>query len=102
MRCDDVRLERVLLDADEASAEFAETARHLESCSRCRERLAELSGADDLVKEACDTLRDGGEPTPERKNGPASVVVSVEPLLGEDNPIDCETVSLDFLEPASH
>lgn len=102
MRCDDVRLEKILVNADEASAEFTETARHLESCPRCRERLAELSGADDLVKEVCDTLRDGGEPTLERKEGPASIVVSVEPLLGEDTPIDCETVSLDFLEPASH
>jgi eukaryotic-like serine/threonine-protein kinase len=102
MRCDDVRLERVLRNADEATAEFAETARHLESCPRCRERLAELSGAEGLVKELCDTLRDGGEPTLERKEGPASIVVSVEPLLGDDTPIDCETVSLDFLEPASH
>jgi eukaryotic-like serine/threonine-protein kinase len=102
MRCDDVRLERVLLNADEATAEFAETARHLESCPRCRERLTELSGAEGLVKEVCETLRDGGEPTLERKEGPASIVVSVEPLLGEDTPIDCETVSLDFLEPASH
>jgi eukaryotic-like serine/threonine-protein kinase len=102
MRCDDVRLERVLLNADEATAEFAETARHLEACPRCRERLTELSGAEGLVKEVCETLRDGGEPTLERKEGPASIVVSVEPLLGEDTPIDCETVSLDFLEPASH
>jgi eukaryotic-like serine/threonine-protein kinase len=102
MRCEDMRLERVLLSADEASAEFSETARHLEMCPRCRERLTELSGADDLVKEACETLRDGGEPTLERRDGPASIVVSVEPLLGDDIPIDCETLSLDFLEPASH
>ena len=104
MRCDDVRLQKVLANADDASAEFAETARHIESCPHCRERLAELSGADDLVKEACETLRGGGgdEPTLERKDGPPSVVVSVEPLLGDDVPIDCETVSLDFLEPAGH
>jgi eukaryotic-like serine/threonine-protein kinase len=102
MRCDEVRLERVFLNADEASGEFADTARHLESCPRCQERLAELSGIDALVREACETLRDGGEPTLERKEGPASIVVSVEPLLGDDTPIDCETVSLDFLEPASH
>jgi serine/threonine protein kinase len=102
MRCDDVRLQKVLLNADEASAEFVETARHLESCPRCRQRLAELSGADDLVKEACETLRDGGEPTLERDAGPASIAISVEPLLGDDVPIDCETVSLDFLEPAGH
>ncbi len=102
MRCDDIRLQKVLRNADEASAEFAETARHLETCSRCRERLAELSGTDDLVKEACETLRDGGEPTLERMEGPRSIVVSVEPLLDEDTPIDCETLSLDFLEPASH
>jgi eukaryotic-like serine/threonine-protein kinase len=102
MRCDDVRLQRVLIDADEASAEFAETARHLDQCPRCRERLAELSGADELVKQVCETLRDGAEPTLDRQEGPASIVVSVEPLLGEDTPIDCETVSLDFLEPPSH
>jgi hypothetical protein len=101
MRCDDVRLQKVLLNDDDASAEFAETARHLETCPRCRARLAELSGTDDLVKEACETLRDGGEPTLERE-GPASIAISVEPLLGDDVPIDCETVSLDFLEPAGH
>ena len=102
MRCDDVRLQKVLRNADEASADFVETARHLESCSRCRERLAELSGVDDLIKEACETLRNDGELTLEPAEGPASIVVAVEPLLGDDVPIDCETLSLDFLEPASH
>jgi serine/threonine protein kinase len=104
MRCDDVRLRKVLASADDASAEFAETARHLETCPHCRERLSELSRAegDPLVREACETLRDEGEPTLERVDGPASIVVSVEPLLGDDTPIDCETLSLDFLEPATH
>jgi serine/threonine protein kinase len=101
MRCDDIRLQKVLLNADDASAEFAETARHLEACPRCRERLSELSGSD-LVREACETLREGAEPTLERTEGPASIVVAVEPLLGDDVPVDCETLSLDFLEPASH
>jgi hypothetical protein len=93
MRCDDVRLQKVLRNADEASADFVETARHLESCSRCRERLAELSGVDDLIKEACETLRNDGELTLEPAEGPASIVVAVEPLLGDDVPIDCETLS---------
>jgi serine/threonine protein kinase len=104
MRCDDVRLRKVLASADDASAEFAETARHLETCPHCRLRLTELSRADGdpLVREACETLREEGEPTLEHVDGPASIVVSVEPLLGEDTPIDCETVSLDFLEPPTH
>jgi serine/threonine protein kinase len=101
-RCDERRLERVLRDADEESAEFRETARHLEACPQCRQRLAELSADDAILAEACETLRAGGEPTLDRKFLSSSVAISVERLLGEDNPVDCETVSLDFLGPASH
>jgi eukaryotic-like serine/threonine-protein kinase len=100
--CDERRLERVLRDADEESAEFRETARHLEACSQCRQRLAELSAADAILAEACETLRAGGEPTIDRKFLSSSVAISVERLLGEDNPVDCETISLDFLGPAGH
>ncbi len=101
-RCDERRLERVLRDADEESAEFRETARHVEACPQCRQRLAELSADDAILAEACETLRAGGEPTLDRKFLSSSVAISVERLLGEDNPVDCETVSLDFLGPASH
>jgi serine/threonine protein kinase len=101
-RCDERRLERVLRDADEESAEFRETARHVEACPKCRQRLAELSAGDAVLAEACETLRAGGEPTIDRKFLSSSVAISVERLLGEDNPVDCETVSLDFLGPASH
>ncbi len=101
-RCDERRLERVLRDADEESAEFRETARHVEACPECRQRLAELSADDAILAEACETLRAGGEPTIDRKFLSSSVAISVERLLGEDNPVDCETVSLDFLGPASH
>lgn len=100
--CDERRLERVLRDADEESAEFRETARHLEVCAKCRERLAELSAADAILAEACETLRAGGEPTIDRKFLSSSVAISIERLLGEDNPVDCETVSLEFLGPARH
>ena len=92
----------MLRDADEQSAEFRETARHVEACPRCRQRLAELSAGDAVLAEACETLRAGGEPTLDRKFLSSSVAISVERLLGEDNPVDCETVSLDFLGPASH
>jgi serine/threonine protein kinase len=102
MRCDARRLERVLRDADEQSSEFCETARHLESCPRCRQQLADLSVSDPLITEACATLRACGEPTIDPEARSASVVISLEPLLGDDNPIDCETVSLDFLGPPSH
>ena len=101
-RCNEQRLVRVLRDADEQSAEFRETARHVEACPRCRQRLAELSAGDAVLAEACETLRAGGEPTLDRKFLSSSVAISVERLLGEDNPVDCETVSLDFLGPASH
>ena len=103
MRCDDVRLERVLLNADEASAEFRETARHLEivpalpaTAGRTLRRRRGIGGS----------LRDAARAEASRRSTArtlsSSIVVSVEPLLGDDTPIDCETVSLDFLEPASH
>jgi eukaryotic-like serine/threonine-protein kinase len=102
MRCNERRLERVLREADEDSSEFRETARHVESCPHCRQRLAELSAADALLTEACETLRAGGEPTIDRGFLSSSVVIAVERLLGDEDPVDCETVSLDFLAPASH
>ncbi len=101
-RCDELRLKRVLREADEESAEYRETARHLEACPECRQRLAELSAADAILAEACETLRAGGEPTIDRSFLSSSVAISVERLLGEDNPVECETISLDFLGAARH
>jgi serine/threonine protein kinase len=100
--CDDRRLQRILKNADEGTAEFDETARHLETCPRCRERLNDLSGVDPLVAEACEALRDRGDQRLDLDAPSPSVVVAVESLMGEDSPIDCETVSLDFLEPGRH
>jgi eukaryotic-like serine/threonine-protein kinase len=102
MRCDNPQLEHILMHADEDSAEFRTAALHVESCPRCRERLADLSGTDSLTAEACQMLRDRGEPTFDPTIASASFVIAVESLLGDECPIDCETVPLDFLEPARH
>jgi eukaryotic-like serine/threonine-protein kinase len=102
MRCDDRRLDRVLREADEESREFRETARHLESCPRCRERLAELCAGDQVIAETCETLRSRREPAMGWNDLSRWISISVEPLLGADNLADCETITLDFLGPASH
>ncbi len=102
MRCNDLRLERLLSAPDEEGAEFGEAALHLESCPRCRERLADLSGVDAVLAEACETLRERGETSLEPGDSSRSIVVAVERMLGGANEIDCETVTLDFLEAPSH
>jgi eukaryotic-like serine/threonine-protein kinase len=102
MRCDELRLERILRDADEESAEFRAAVAHIESCQRCRHRLGESFLADAIGAEACDVLREYGEASLNERLGSASIVIAVESLLADDNPVDCDVVSLDFLEPAGH
>ena len=53
--CDEGRL-RVLLDADERTAEFRIAAEHLESCGSCQSRLAELAAGQDEWAEAIRSL----------------------------------------------
>ena len=101
MLCNDARL-RALLTVDESSGLFRDVSKHVETCPRCRERLLELSGDESLVLEACETLRGEGDATDVDSGLSSSVLVAIDSLQGGDVPIDFETVSLDFLAPASH
>ncbi len=93
----------ILLGVDQDSRAYRDAARHVESCPACQELLAKASQRDVLVGEICDTLRNSGELTvnPAHESS-SSIIVSVESLMAEDNPIDYEPVSLEFLAPASH
>ncbi len=87
--CDQVRLE-VLLFGQEDSAEFNESARHLESCPLCRDRLTQLAANDndwDLAR--CSLKAIPGMPT------------SFETPLSDADSSACH-VPLDFLDAPSH
>jgi len=100
MRCNDLSLKQ-LLTLDEASSEFQTVAHHVEDCSRCQQRLVELSSDDDLQIEVRDTLRDCGETEPYHPSI-GSVVISIEASGSDEISAECEPISLDFLAAPSH
>ncbi len=100
MSCEPNRLQ-LLLTGDEGSAEFRRAQQHIDSCPQCQQRLLELSGDNSLVREACETLRQEGEVDTEAEWGNSSVIIQLDSLQGADNPIDSETISLNFLSPPS-
>ncbi len=100
MSCEPARL-NVLLVGDEDSADFREAQHHIDSCPQCQQRLLELSGDSPLVREACETLRQEGEADTEAEWASSSVVIQLDSLQNPDNPIDSESISLDFLSPPS-
>ena len=101
MLCSETRL-RALLTAQEESGLFREVSRHVEECPHCCARLLELSGEEEIVREACETLRIDGVLTECDEPRSSSVLVTIDSLQGSDVPIDYESVPLDFLSPASH
>lgn len=101
MRCNDSRL-KVLLSDDEGSAEFRSAANHVESCTRCQQRLLEMSGDQTLLQEVRATLQGCGDTEPYHSASPSSVVISIEGNSGDDIGAECEPVSLDFLSAPSH
>ena len=56
LTCDDSRLS-VLLHGDETSDEYLLTARHVESCDVCCQRLSELAGDGETWTEVAESLR---------------------------------------------
>ena len=100
MTCEPTRL-KVLLTGDEDSAVFREAQHHVDNCPRCQQRLLELSGDSPLVREACETLRQEGETDTEAEWANSSVIIQLDSLQNSDNPIDSESISLDFLSPPS-
>lgn len=101
MRCHDARL-RTLLCADEDSLEFRNISRHVESCSKCQERLNDLAADPNLVTEVRETLLNFDSAESWRSVSDVSLVVSVESAETDDHGAECEPFSLDFLAPASH
>lgn len=101
MACNETRLQQ-LLTADESSSEYQLAANHVESCSRCQQRLAELSGDNELLNEVRATLRACGETAPYRASVGASVLVSIDANGSDDSGAECEPISLAFLDSPSH
>ncbi|MDB5342763.1 MAG: prkC 8 [Schlesneria sp.] len=101
MRCHDARLKQ-LLAADESSAEYQVAANHVEGCSRCQQRLVELTDDHTFLVELRETLQASDEAEPYRASINSSVVISVEANGMMDAGAESEPVSLDFLAPPSH
>ena len=101
MRCNESRLKVVLYD-NEDSAEFRAASNHVESCSKCQQRLLELSGNQSLLQEVRETLQRCGETEPFHSVAPSSVVISIDGNSDDDMGAECEPVSLVFLMPPSH
>lgn len=101
MRCNESRLNVVLYD-NEDSAEFRTASRHIESCSKCQQRLLELSGNQSLLQEVRETLQGIEETESYHSVTPPSVVISIDSNADDDIGAECEPVSLDFLKPPSH
>lgn len=101
MRCHDARLKQ-LLQADESSAEYEAAASHVESCSRCQQRLVELSDDNTFLVELRETLRTTNDEEQYQASNNSSVVISVESNGMMDAGAESEPVSLDFLAPPSH
>ena len=83
--CDEVRLE-VLLFGAEDSAEFRESASHVESCARCQDRLTKLAADDgdwDDVRDVLQSTEETGDSEPRGKSSG-------------------RRIKLDFLSPPSH
>lgn len=91
----------ILLYGDEDSALFRAARTHVDQCPHCQSQLLELSSECPLVHEACEVLRDEGEIKTDSEFVGSSVTIQLETLLGADNSIDSEVVSLDFLAPSS-
>lgn len=101
MRCNDLELKQ-LIAADDSSAEFDATVRHVESCAYCQQRLVDLSSDENLLDEVRETLSEVDETFDFQESVASSVVVSVEAALDDEIGAECEPVSLDFLAPPSH
>lgn len=102
MRCNDARLKQLLI-ADDSSASFRLTADHVETCTRCQQRLLELSDDHELISEVRETLlaRDDDTASYSGSIG-SSVVISIDGSGADESNAECEPVSLDFLSPPSH
>src|SRR5262245_8486685 len=89
--CDDVRLD-LLLFGEEDSNEFRVISEHVESCSRCQERLNQTADRDGECTEIVAALRECQD-----ESGDLS-------LASESNS-NCSSrrsIKLDFLAPPSH
>ena len=85
-QCDDSRLV-ILLHGDEQSAEFQQSAEHVESCDICCQRLTELAADGDTWTEISQSLQ--AESLPELSNA-------------GDEDANIEARRLEFLRPPSH
>lgn len=83
--CAEVQLE-VLLFGDDDSAEFRESASHVESCSRCQDRLTKLAADDGDWDDVRDVLQSTAEIGDSEPRGKSSG----------------RRIKLDFLSPPSH
>lgn len=95
-------LEILLSSEDVESKEYRAAAAELERQPHLPPLLEQLAVGDpEWWQEGQTILVESGLPSPSESIG-HSITVEVESTLGEDMPVDCEQVSLDFLDPPGH
>ncbi len=101
--CSEMELLSLIRD-DDTSLGDPDTLRHLEHCPVCQEKLASLSGQGAWLAEWVEVARH--ETTSVERGGhfatSSQIVVVGESLVNEDDPIRCDAVRLDFLQPPRH
>ncbi|MEZ6134171.1 MAG: serine/threonine-protein kinase [Pirellulaceae bacterium] len=103
MYCRDVDLKRLLqADGDDLNFNSRSVEEHLEKCSHCQSRLADLAGETQLSNLALKHLRDVSVEELEWRQTCSSVSIELSSLLSMDAIVDLETVDLDFLGDPAH
>lgn len=91
MKCSDQILIELLKDTEIATEKEATV--HIESCTHCQRRIAELAADDDSWNDVAVAFED--------ETG-TSVVIAIDTELAEDMPLQADPISLDFLDPPQH
>jgi eukaryotic-like serine/threonine-protein kinase len=77
-------------------------AEHVEHCPQCQSRLSKLSGIGAWTNELVSHLRSLEEPDRALRDMPPQTTVDLQMGEAENEDIELDPISLDFLEPASH
>ena len=100
--CSDANLRRLLARDERHDIQDADGSLflHLDTCTRCQRRLSQLSGDGAWLGELVDSVSE--EDVQPLSSRPSSVVIALDRSDPWDEMIDCEVVSLDFLDKPSH
>ena len=101
MHCRDAEL-RELIGSEEGQLDSQATEAHLEACTICQARLAELAGEEQLSRDAVALLRTAAESDLECNTFCSAISIELSSLLTMDVSVDTEAIDLNFLDTPSH